>query len=465
MVCSTESFDSSFVLNEAGSSSTSPSRLPRMLVEYQPARPSMRALSPGAMTVFIHVWPVLKSFPEIGTPRSFASCCSAGVSTARFGAPLQYGTPSMIAAQAYSMAGEMASSLRSIAFSNCSMVACCGPALMKISVDAHHTTTRRSHLFFALKSRMSWRSCSARSRLVFPFLTFSPLMRVTYRLSNAAGMGLMARRKSAMGSRPRSSRTPAFFAAVWASSGIGSQAPNTMSSSGASGAKSLISGERCSVRLPNRIVAIWVREPMGSDSPRRTHSTPAMNVVATAPRPGVSTPNLPSGLRIATRGVAVDDCTSLFSVGIVGDCLTRAIETGGTRLRASRNRFRGRGDVGEAWFEVLGRADQSFGGEYDAVGAPAPGFIGLNLAASARPLDGLQRAGLIGSDAGDEGDALHHGDPRRDGQQRADRHQHPSAERKAEKCLRSGQQHDPLRTLQNPHLCVDSQSLGPRTRV
>src|SRR5256885_3948847 len=45
-VCNTLSFDSSFVLNDAGSSSTSPSRLPRMFVEYHPARPSIRALSP-----------------------------------------------------------------------------------------------------------------------------------------------------------------------------------------------------------------------------------------------------------------------------------------------------------------------------------------------------------------------------------------------------------------------------------
>src|SRR5690606_41046245 len=54
-VCSTESLDSSLVLNDAGSSSTSPSRFPRMLVEYQPASPSMRALMPGASTVFIQV--------------------------------------------------------------------------------------------------------------------------------------------------------------------------------------------------------------------------------------------------------------------------------------------------------------------------------------------------------------------------------------------------------------------------
>ena len=83
-------------MNDAGSSSTSPSRLPRMLVEYQPASPSMRALRPGAMMVFIQVWPVLKSLPEIGTPRSLASCTSAGISTERFGAPLQNGTPSMM---------------------------------------------------------------------------------------------------------------------------------------------------------------------------------------------------------------------------------------------------------------------------------------------------------------------------------------------------------------------------------
>ena len=135
----------------------------------------MRALSPGAMIVFIHVWPVLKSFPEIGTPRLFASSISAGVSTARFGAPLQYGTPSMMHAHAYSIDGAMSSWLFSIAFSNAAIVLCTADGLMKISVDAHHTATSRSHLFFALKSRMSLRNCSARSRLVLPFLTFLPV--------------------------------------------------------------------------------------------------------------------------------------------------------------------------------------------------------------------------------------------------------------------------------------------------
>ena len=48
----------------------------------------MRAFSPGAMIVFISVWPVLKSLPAIGTPRAFAISVSAGTSTVRFGAPL-----------------------------------------------------------------------------------------------------------------------------------------------------------------------------------------------------------------------------------------------------------------------------------------------------------------------------------------------------------------------------------------
>ena len=88
MCSSTPSLETSFDLNDSGSSSTSPSRLPRMLVEYQPSRPSRRALKPGARIVFISVWPVLKSLPVIGTLFCLASSMSAGVSTVRFGAPL-----------------------------------------------------------------------------------------------------------------------------------------------------------------------------------------------------------------------------------------------------------------------------------------------------------------------------------------------------------------------------------------
>ena len=58
----------------------------------------MRALKPGASIVFMSVWPVLKSLPAIGTPFCSASISSAGESAERFGAPLAYGTPSMMAA-------------------------------------------------------------------------------------------------------------------------------------------------------------------------------------------------------------------------------------------------------------------------------------------------------------------------------------------------------------------------------
>src|SRR6202167_5344926 len=73
-----------------------------------------------------------------------------------------------------------------------------------------------------------------------------------------------------------------------------SQPPNSRSSSLASGTKSLISGVRPSVRLPSRTVARCVRDPIGAPRPRLTASTPAMNVVLTAPIPGSSTPSLPS---------------------------------------------------------------------------------------------------------------------------------------------------------------------------
>src|SRR3712207_8805068 len=90
MLLSTESLLTSLLLRLPASSRTSPSRFPRMLVEYQPSKPSIRAFNPGAMIDFIHVWPVLKSLPAMGTPLSSASLVRAGMSTASDGAPLAY---------------------------------------------------------------------------------------------------------------------------------------------------------------------------------------------------------------------------------------------------------------------------------------------------------------------------------------------------------------------------------------
>ena len=55
----------------------------------------MRALNAGASTVFINVWPVLKSLPQIGASFLRDSSSITGISTVRFGAPLANGTPSI----------------------------------------------------------------------------------------------------------------------------------------------------------------------------------------------------------------------------------------------------------------------------------------------------------------------------------------------------------------------------------
>src|SRR5262249_20799400 len=90
------------------------------------------------------------------------------------------------------------------------------------------------------------------------------------------------------------SRTPAVFAASKQLSSKMSHPPNTMSSSDASGTKSLMRGDFLSVRLPSRIVPIWVSDPIGFASPRRMAITPAMVVVLTAPRPTSMMPSFPS---------------------------------------------------------------------------------------------------------------------------------------------------------------------------
>src|ERR1700723_2667176 len=92
-----------------------------------------------------------------------------------------------------------------------------------------------------------------------------------------------------------------------------SQPPNSRSSSFASGTKSLISGVRPSVRLPRRTVASCVSDPIGAPRPRLTASTPAMNVVLTAPMPGSSTPSLPSAGAIRTGPFVVKLQSSLGS--------------------------------------------------------------------------------------------------------------------------------------------------------
>ena len=67
----------------------------------------------------------------------------------------------------------------SSAFSKLSIDACAGDSVMNTSVLPHHTMTMRSRPLSDLNLRMSATTCSARSRLFFPFLTFGPSRRLT----------------------------------------------------------------------------------------------------------------------------------------------------------------------------------------------------------------------------------------------------------------------------------------------
>ncbi len=133
----------------------------------------------------------------------------------------------------------------------------------------------------------------ASSRLL-PFLTFLPSRRLTHFWSNTAGMGLMAESLLFSCARCSGLSTLALAAAVYASSGMGSQPPKTRSSRRARGTRSLIFAQRFSLRLPRRSCAICVSDPMGLLRPAFTASTPAMKVVATAPIPGKRTASFPS---------------------------------------------------------------------------------------------------------------------------------------------------------------------------
>ena len=120
---------------------------------------------------------------------------------------------------------------------------CAGPGSMKISVLAHQIITTPLHHLLLAESLDVSRIAFSMLRLLTVCIVLSASMRLTYSRSNAAGIGRTSRRASLDASMclPPSS-TPARVAATYASSGNGSHAPKTMSSSDASGRNSLISG-------------------------------------------------------------------------------------------------------------------------------------------------------------------------------------------------------------------------------
>src|SRR5438309_9126425 len=180
-----------------------------------------------------------------------------------------------------------------MASTNFSGVECTSSGLTNDSVDAHQQVTRREAREALRKLAMSSLICSAISYLFLPFLMFGPSIILTKSWSNAAFMGLMVERKGFTFSRSCGFKTPALAADWYALSLKISQPPNVRSDSSARGTNFLMSGERASVRLPRRMVPIWVSDPTGCDFALRTSSTPAINVVLTAPIPGSKIPSFP----------------------------------------------------------------------------------------------------------------------------------------------------------------------------
>src|SRR5580698_7373367 len=62
-------------------------------------------------------------------------------------------------------------------------------------------------------------------------------------------------------------------------------------------------------------------EPMGLARPRRTASTPAMSVVATAPMPGIMTPSFPVAGLMAAASCAADAGLAAGGVDMLGGTL------------------------------------------------------------------------------------------------------------------------------------------------
>ena len=138
---------------------------------------------------------------------------------------------------------------------------------------------------------MSSMICCARSYLLAPCFTRVPSSRDTHRWSKTASIATMPSSSRESGARSSLVKTPAVRAASNALGDSGSQPPNTMSSRPESETSSRI---LCSTPVASSIVPICVSEPMGEANPCRAASTPAYNVVDTAPMPGVRMPRRPT---------------------------------------------------------------------------------------------------------------------------------------------------------------------------
>ena len=208
--------------------------------------------------VFIRVWPVLKSFPQMGTrPVCFASCSSGGTSADRFGRPVRIG-------DAFHDGGVGVDHARrdrrgrcraSIAASKASMVLCDRPRPEEdLRGSAPDHDGARSHPLSALNRRMSAHAgpppipslfCAGLHVRARPgFLTYSVS-------EHGPASGFTDSRKSLIGSKVVLLVQHAGVERARVSV-VGNRIPgtDTRSSSSASGTKSLIRGVLLSVRFP-----------------------------------------------------------------------------------------------------------------------------------------------------------------------------------------------------------------------
>ena len=188
------------------------------------------------------------------------------------------------------------------------MLRCASQRSVCTSVEPHQIITKRSTPCSALKRFISWTRSMARSYFVAADFTWGASRLCTQALSNTASMGLIASSCALSGSKSSFLSTAERLQTSYTFSPCTSQPPKTKSLSGAKGTKSLISGERPSVRFPSRMVPICVTLPIGFPWPRNTSKTPAIKVLDTAPKPGMSTPSFPLAGLIFTPFFVILSC-------------------------------------------------------------------------------------------------------------------------------------------------------------
>ena len=288
---------SSFVLNDSGSSSTSPSRLPRMFVEYQPVdaeQPRLEARRDDRLDQRLAGLQILARRAAI---RSSAPARAAPARRRSGSAPRsRTACPSLNRRVRVNHARRNRRIVGLEALSRTPpATGAHGDSVMKISVLPHQTSTSRSQLVVGLELADVGDQLLGQILLVLALLdvrAVEPLhvLAIEHRRHRLDRRQLVLdlieerRPRARRPSWPPRSSCPRRCPSRRTRGRRGWPAARNPESS----------GDRFSVRLPRRIVPIWVSEPMGFAMPFRIAMMPAMVVVLTAPRPTSRMPSLPS---------------------------------------------------------------------------------------------------------------------------------------------------------------------------